>query len=266
MRTKLRHVFAAARAPVVAFAMTAIALTVSACSTGVAGRLQQLRKLEANCHHRAIDMYFALDLGPLDRKGAPLAEHLQALGEAADQVAACGGYLDVEGFARSAAATHSLASASFPASFGTDNARLIHNAKIAQSVSPAVKSALPTALAAIAPDGNDVIDQLVLARQFGQQRNDAATLWVEIATSGIATLGPVPMNTPAFTNATAVGAGQRVPVPDLEGAVVRVVGVGATAGPALPTSVVWHNQMFYRTACRRTRASCLVITNYTPGE
>jgi len=234
---------------------------------GTAGVLARLRPLVAACHG-PLNGYVGWDLSGSARRTPSLTpSRLQTLQNVADQVAACTGYLRVVGFSATITDTTVLGEAEFPNSSATEAARILQaNRTVTALIASAVK-ALPSAMDAVSPNGTDVLSQLTLAAQFQAQRT-SGTLDLVLLTDGIATTGPVMMNTTSFTDRVARSAATLVPVPNLSGAAVRFIGIGRVAGPGSAQPPSWYTAAltdFYSAACARTRAHCLVTTDYTPG-
>jgi hypothetical protein len=232
---------------------------------GVAGTLARLEPLTASCNGE-INAYDGVDASASGRGDPSLfASRLQALKDMADQAAACGGYMKAVAFSSSAAETFTLGEAEFPTSSGTETARLIEANKAEDGLLGEVEDNLSKALRQLNPNGTDALAQLTLAKQFEAQR-PSGKLDVQLETDGIATTKPVVMNTPAFTAQTARAAARRVTLPKLDGASVRIAGIGQTTGTRR-LSTVRTNALttFYELACRRTGAECLITTDYTRG-
>lgn len=273
MTAQLRRTMVPALAAALAGASLAVALAgcsgqIGAGTGGVAGVLARLRPLESACHG-ASNGYFGIDIDSSDpRNKALTVEHLAELREMSDHVAACGGEMKIVSFAGSAAATTTLAEAAFPTSGGTDTARLIQANRTLQRLLNKVETGLPRSRQE-RMNNTQVLAQLVLAQQFQMQR-DEGTLSVELATAGVGSYGAVQMASPKFTEPVAARAASHVPVPNLAGARVRIVGIGRTTGQgeqSLPTNRVEDLITFYTIACRRTGASrCLITTDYTQGR
>jgi hypothetical protein len=236
---------------------------------GIASYLPHMRRLEHDCHG-PINGLDDFDFSG-SAIGSPelLASREQGLKTLAMQVAACGGYVQALGFSKSEADAVPLAEAAFPASTsGTTTARLIAAHKSAEAFVSRARQAIPKAMKAVGPAGTDVLAQLQLAAQVEQQHG-GAPLHLTLATDGIATAGPIYMETSHFTVPVAERAGTEVEVPNLAGATLQFVGIGRTAAAGrdqLPTARVEALLAFYRIVCKRTEAaSCSVVTDYAQG-
>jgi hypothetical protein len=251
------------------------ALALAACGTqavgsagGIAGVLAHLRPLEKTCHG-PLNGFFDDDISGSGRGSQPLADaRLSELRDLTNRVAACDGDMQANAFSSSAADSITLGEAAFPQTSGTDTARLIGANNAANRFLETVEGSLTTAMREVSPAGTDVLSQLVLAKQF-QAQHESGTLEAEIVTDGIATAGPVYMETPKFTVLVAEADARRVEVPDLAGARVRIVGIGRSAGLGfghLPAERIAAMTRFYEIACQRTGAAgCLVTTDYSHG-
>jgi hypothetical protein len=248
---------------VAALALAGCGLQASGTAGGVAGLLARLHPLEAQCHG-SMSGFFGWDFSGSDRGSSPLmASRLKQLRAMTDQVAACGGTLQAVAFSSSTTDTSTLAEAAFPTTSSTDTARLIQaNRVIGRFMAEATKN-VASAMNRVSPAGTDVLGELGLARQ-SQEQHPGGTLYVTLATDGIATTGPVFMDRQTFTKPVAEAAAETVTVPDLPGAQVRMVGVGKTAAPGarqLSTARTEALTAFYRIVCKRTgAASCLIST------
>jgi hypothetical protein len=239
--------------------------TSTGATGGVAGTLAILKPLAAECSGE-VNAYAGLDASATGRGNSSLLdERLDALRDLADRAAACGGYMKVVAFSSSAAETFTLGEAEFPTDSGTETARLLQAGKTEETLLDEVGADLPQGLKQLNPNGTDVLAQLTLARQVQEQRPEGK-LTVQLETDGISTTRPVVMNTPSFTAGAARAAAARVEMPDLDGAAVRIVGIGRTTGDRRPSSErIAALTLFYELACRRSGAECLVTTDYTTG-
>ena len=213
--------------------MLSAGITLAACETvgtnpdapGAAGALARLKPLVESCEG-PINGYGGLDISASAVGDEDLlADRLAEIEGMVNQVAACGGYVKIVAFASSVTDTVTVGEQTFPTEFGTENARLIEADKGVQALIGEVEQNIAGAIDQAAPGGTDVLAQLELARQFQAQRGDG-TLYVQLATDGIATTKPVRMSTPDFTLDVAGQAAETVPVPDLTGAMVRIAGIG----------------------------------------
>jgi len=172
--------------------------------------------------------------------------------------------MKVVAFSSSAAETFTLGEDDFPTTSGsTETARLIQADHVEGDLFDEVEGEVPTAEKSLQPNGSDVLAQLRLAAQYESQRGEGK-LYVGLATDGIATTKPVAMNTPTFTREVARSTADELHLPAMPGAAVRIAGIGKTTGERqLHTTRIAAITAFYSIACRRTKAHCLVTTDYT---
>jgi hypothetical protein len=260
-----------------AVAATAVIIVVFAAGCGPLGAstvepintyLPQMEALAGGCSG-PLDLYAAQDLSATGLGSPALLEaRARELKHLVLQVAACGGYVQAVGFSASSADTAPLGEASFPTKGSEDEtARLIAVHASAQRVVASVRQHLPAVMRAVGPRGTDVLAQLQLASQFAEQHQ--GRLIVQVATDGIASTGPVFMESPRFTTLDAEAEARQVSVPTLPGATVRFIGIGRTSAPGrsqLSTARVAALLSFYTIVCHRTGAAhCVVVTDYAEG-
>jgi len=224
-----------------------------------------LKPLTENCDGQ-LNGYFGIDMSASARGDARLQEiRIAALKEAADQVAACGGTAKVVAFSASAPETLTLGEQDFPASFGTETARMIKADAIEGDLIGEVEDGLATAASELQPHGTDILAQLTLAKQYEEQSGEG-DLFVLLETDGIATTKPVDMTAPQFDAKAARAAAETVSVPNLSGATVDIAGVGKSTGERqLSTEKATAIVEFFTQACERSGAECLVTNDYRAG-
>ena len=232
---------------------------------GVGGTIERLKPLTENCSG-SVNGYEGVDLSASARGDAALqTDRSEALAGEIDQIAACGGTAKVVGFSASAPETFTLGEAEFPTDFGTETARLLKANDKVDDLMGEVEDNLPVAEKELTPNGTDVLAQLTLAKQYQEQVGEG-DLRVLLETDGIATTKPVKMNTPGFDADTAEHAAENVPLPDLSGAKVSIVGVGkATGRRQLSTEKATAIADFFTAVCERSGADCLVTNDYVAG-
>jgi hypothetical protein len=241
-----------------------VALIASGCGLqaggggGVGEILGRLRPLTENCDG-PINSYDGIDMSASARGDSTLkAARLAALSGAADQTAACGGTIKVVAFSSSAPETFTLGEGELPTEFGTQTARLLKANEKVDDLMAEVEDNFVAGAKELNSHGTDVLAQLTLAKQY-QEQSGEGTLHVLLETDGIATTKP-------FDAGTAREAAESVPVPDLSGATVNIVGVGkATGARQLSTEKATAIVAFFTKVCERSGADCLVTNDYTSG-
>jgi hypothetical protein len=254
----------------------AMAIGISACagqtggSGGAAAVMSRLAPLAKQCQGPVTGVADIDESGSDRRTNNPLiAPRLAEIRALSDEVAACGGDETIMAFSSSMSDSTTLATQSYSASFGTLNARLLHNDKLETSLMDQVQSGLGKSFKQVGSDGTDVLGQFTLVKEVGAQ-SPGDHLVAVLLTDGIATAGPVRMGNPSrFTLAVAEHDARTTPLPSLKGAQVSVIGVGKTAavGQHQPgTQYTDALLAFYQEACTRMGARCNVTSTYGNGD
>jgi hypothetical protein len=245
---------------------------ITAGGGGVRGDIQRLGPLVKQCDGKPDVVVDDVDESGSDRRTVdPLTDpRLAEIGDTSNAVAACGGSESVIAFSSSLSDTATLASTTFPTSYGTTNARLIHNSKIETSFLTNVASAMRKPSMSVGRDGTDIMAQLDLAAQEAEA-NPSARVDFTVETDGMSTIGAVrDANPKTFTIAVAEREARTVKVPHLgSNTTFSMVGVGKTAASGQhqpPTAYVLALTTFYRLVCERTGANCSVTTTYPNGD
>jgi hypothetical protein len=244
---------------------------VAACSSeaggtgGTAAVLSRLRPVTKQCQpDRKVAAYGATDLSGTGRGDELVAGRTAALRDLVARTAVCSGHIRIVAFSGSVTETVILVDRGLEPSGATEAARLLSANKLITGVEKAIEKLLPAAEKQLSPAATDVLSQFGAAREYGEQLGSTYRLDVVIASDGLTTTGAYITNIANFTEAVANDAGRRVPMPDLSGATVTVTGVGRVAGVSQPpTAYVVALKIFYETACGRTHARCIVVTDYT---
>lgn len=266
--------------PIVALVVAAViaALALSACggmsggSGGVADVIQRLSPYASKCNGKAVNVVVDVDESGSDRGAEnPLTSpRLNEIAQASDAAVACGGSESVVAFSSSLSDSATLASTVYPTSYGTTNARLIHNSKVEAAFLVTAKAALMKPSAAVGASGTDVLSQFDLAAREAEQ-DPSARLEFVLETDGMSNVGAAHNANPrTFTQTDAEKDARTVTVPQLgSGTTVSMVGIGKTAASGQhqpPTAYVLALTTYYTRACLRTGARCAVTTTYPNGD
>lgn len=241
----------------------ALATLTSACGgVGAVTRLDHLRQVAKSCPDSPVAAFVALDARGSLRGHQLTVARLVAVGNLATKVAVCGGgRLKIVLFGPSSAATVTVFDGELHPPGATENARLIRVPGIVSKAVGEVEQGLPAAFRELTGSGADPVAQLGAARDFSDELGPGSAVFVLIETSG-----PPHLNTPAFTQVTAVRLARQVSVPDLQGATVTFAGVGRVgAGPPPPTTTIDALRTYLETVCRRTKARCRAVTDIAVG-
>lgn len=252
------------RAVIIAALLFVLATTLSACSTQASSHLGQLQSLAKNCPKTEMVEYVGDDVSGSGKQEVITDARLAALTAIATQVAACNGHLHVDAFTGSAAASSVAFDGDLKPAGATQIARLRKVNTMVTTTMDAVKSGIATATKTLSPNGSDITSQFGMASQFYAQLAGEVSLHVDLLTDGVQTVGVV-LNTKRLTPATAADLAATTTVTALPNtAIVKISGLGKTAGSPPPTSYIDSLRVFYQTLCKRTgAASCVAVTDYT---
>lgn len=207
--------------------------------------------------------YAALDVSGSARGGAVLADHLAMVRQSATHAASCGGRLRVVAFSSSVAATEPLLDSVLALRGATDIARRRKLPKVVDEAMRTIQSNLTTALKALPGGGTDIAAQLTQAAEFWDELGRSHPLEIMIATDGIATAGVDFDSDLSPAAATNLATGPSVPT--LKGAQITFAGIGKQAGAPPSTRFVDALKAYWRIVCRRTGATCRVVTDLSAG-
>jgi hypothetical protein len=245
--------------------MILMATLLGACSTQASGALAQLQTLAKTCPHGAeLEEYAGWDDSASGQQATITTARMAVLKDIATEVAACNGHLHVDAFTGSAAASAVVFDGDLKPAGATEIARLRKVNALVDTTMTSIKSGLTTATKTLSPNGSDITSQFGMASQFYDQLTGHVELHVDLLTDGVQTVGVV-LNTKHLTPSTAANLATTatvMPLPDT--AVVKISGLGKTAGSAPPTSYTDSLVTFFHTYCKRTgAASCVAVTDYT---
>lgn len=238
---------------------------VPACSAQVPDGLGSLQTLAKRCPTGAtLVEYVGDDVSGSGLKSDITVARATALRIIATQVAVCGGHLHVDAFTGSAAASRVAFDGDLKPAGATQIAQLRKVSALVNTTLASIKSGIAASTKALTPAGSDITSQFGMAAQFYNQLTGHIQLHVDLLTDGVQTVGVV-LNTKHLTTATATNLATTTPVTQLpRTAVVKISGLGKTAGSPPPTSYIDALTAFYQTYCKRTgAASCVAVTDYT---
>ena len=217
----------------------------------------------ARCERPGTITYAAVDVSGSARRRAILEGHLDVVRAAARRAGACGGHLRVAAFSSSIAASAVLFDAVLAPEGATDIARSRRLPGVVDDAMRAIESNLSGALDALPAHGTDVSAQLTHAAEIWDQLGRSRPLDVYVLTDGVATAG-VDLHR-ALRPAAAKKLALRPSVPKLHGARVTFAGIGRHAGAPNASSFVEVLKTYWRIVCRRTGATCRVVTDFASG-
>jgi hypothetical protein len=248
---------------VAAVAALLFAALLAGCSPQAAGEVGQLQRLAEQCPDGPLDVTVDVD-GSGSQDGARISSQaLEVVTGQAMWVAACGGRLRVMVFATNASETAVVFDESLRVEGATKIARLRRVPDRVEKVTVLVEEAYRQALMSLPRDGSDVMSQFGLAHEHAAGLSDGtAVSWI-VVTDGLDTTVPGLADVNVTTDRAAELA-MTVPIPDLSGIDVSVVGVGRTTGDRLPTSAIDGLKRFYTDVLAASGAtSVTVATDYS---
>lgn len=224
-------------------------VTLTACSTQAGGDLGAPQHLARTCPHTKIVEYVGDDLSGSGSGSTITSGRAAAMKTIATYVAACNGHLHVDAFTGSAAASRVVFDGDLKPSGATEIARLRRVNALVATTMDTIQSGLAAATKSLSPNGSDIISQFGMASQFYAQLTGLVEPHVDLLTDGVQTVGVV-LNTKDLTPATASNlAATSTAAPLPARAVVRISGLGKTAGPPPPTSYIDSLRTFYQILC-----------------
>lgn len=228
----------------------------AAHAPGELGRLQQI--LETCPKDQPINAYVTTDGTGTSQDQAITTERLKSIRAVVDRVAVCGGHLTVTAFGTNSVTTPIL-DADITIDGATPNARLRRVPKVTEEVMAQVTKHYEPAIEALPQQGTDVTG---LYRLFGEAKAErpGQRLEVLVLTDGLTNQGVNIDHSLSTAEATALA--DTVPVPDLSGSSLSVVGIGRVAGNPVPSTFIDGLKAFYTRLCEKTGADqCLVATD-----
>lgn len=237
----------------------ALATTLTACTPhapGDTGRLQEV--LDSCPTDQKILAYEALDGSATSNDEAIVREHLKHLEADVERVAVCDGHLTVVAFGTNSV-TAPIYDGDLALAGSTDIAKLRRVPDAVAEIMAEVTKNYEPAVASLPEGGTDVTGLLRLLGEAQELRPDMQ-LQSTIQTDGLTNQGVVIDH--ALTPAEAEALADQVPVPDLSGSMLSVVGIGRVAGDPLPSNFLDGLKAFYTRLCANTKAdTCLVVTD-----
>lgn len=254
------------RATVATAVIILLAAVLSACTPQTSGRLGHLQTLANSCPTAEFVQYVGYDFSGSGQEDTIRSSREAVLKDIATKVAVCSGHLRVVVFTGSAAASQVVFEADLKPAGATEIARLRKVDDLVASAMESINAGLADAAGTLSADGSDITAQFGLAAEYGEQMaaTSSIALTVDLLTDGVQTVGVV-LNTETLTTSTASDLANRAPTVELPAtAVVKVSGLGKTAGTPPPTAYVDAIKTFYLTFCQRTGvASCVAVTDYS---
>ncbi|SMD14521.1 hypothetical protein [Kibdelosporangium aridum] len=247
-------------------AILIVILLLAACSSGTSSRRGELgdnQAILATCDPAAPPASLVLlDGTGSSASNAITAERMIAIESIATRTAVCSGYLRVQAFSSSSAATSLLFDGLLKQDGATDNARLKRVPEAVTGVMDKVRSGYGPAVQALPQTGSDIHAQYRLAAEWIQQLGGSYRLDLSIMSDGIQNVG-VDLGARPLSKQEAEMLADKVTVPKLPGASVTVAGLGRVAEGAPPSALAEGLVHYFQRLCERTHAaSCTAVSDY----
>ena len=237
-------------------AATTVALT--GCTGQAPGKLGQLQSVLLTCSDQPLNVLNLVDGSGTTQSNAIAREYLATIQADVEKVAVCDGHISVSAFGTNSV-TAPIYDGDLEAPGSTDIAKLRRVPGMVDEVMAEVTKNYAPAVKLLPEGGTDVTGLFRLIGEARDLRPDM-TLQATISTDGLTNEGIVIDHT--LTEAEATALADTVPVPDLTGASISVVGIGRTTGDPLPSDFIAGLKAFYTRLCANTGAAkCLVVTD-----
>lgn len=247
-------------------AVITLALSSTACDIRTGDALAHTEQVAASCPADGSRIAASASSDESGTRRGSTAEPAQqeVIHSLVERTAVCGGHFRLSLFA-GGVVTARVYDGDLKLDGATETARLRKASKVVDAVMAAINEALPSALEQLDDGQTDVVGQLHPAQQYRDQlraNGQQYQLHFTELTDGIET-AQVDLSDPMLTTEQAEALATQVPVPDLSGARVRVIGVGRKAdGEQLPTPYVEALRAFHLAVCTRTNAAeCVAVTD-----
>ncbi len=238
-------------------ALSVLVLTSSACAEGGAG----VGAFDFECPETPLLQISLLDISASGRDETILTERLNAVQIDAERVADCDGELVVVAWAGPSSSSDVLFSGAIPVAGATEIGK---DRKIPEAVEKAMeelRTNLQTALGRLSPDNSDLIGGFYLLSDLVTGKGAGKSVSAHIYTDGISTSGAIVMNNAKLDQTTVDRLVSEQTVPGLQGAEVKLYGIGRVAVEVQPPQdFIQLVQNYSAAICGKTGALCSVFT------
>ncbi len=239
-------------------ALAAAALTLTACAGHAPGDLGELQSELATCPDVPLNVYDLVDGTATSQDTTIAREHLRSIEADIQRAAVCGGHVTVAAFG-SNSVTAPIYEGDLEAPGSTDIAKLRRVPGMVEDAMAEVTTNYASAIKILPQGGTDVTGLFRLLGEARDLRPDMQ-LQATIYTDGLTNQSVNIDRT--LTDAEAIALADTVPVPQLDGATLSVVGIGRVSGDPLSSEFIAGLKAFYTRLCENTQAAkCLVVTD-----
>lgn len=245
-------------AGILAATLVATTITLAGCTGHAPGEIGRLQSILATCPDRPVNVFDLVDGTGTSQDSTIAREHLRSIEADVEKAAVCGGHVAVAAFGTNSIAAP-IYDGDLDAPGSTDIAKLRRVPGMVDEVMTEVTKNYVPAVKLLPEGGTDVTGLFRLLGEARELRPDMQ-LQATINTDGVNNQGVVIDH--VLTDAEALALADSVPVPDLSGATVSVVGIGRVAGDPLSSEFIAGLKSFYTRLCENTNADkCLVVTD-----
>lgn len=240
---------------------SSIVLLATACLPEPSGPLAEGSALEKTCPKTPLASSMHVDISGTFASESLGTEARAALMDMAARTAVCNGTLRVSAFSGTSAQTITLFDERLSLPGATGNARYRRIDETVEHVVTATTRAYARAVKKDSVGGTDVVGQLRLAAELGQQVAPNATLDVVVLTDGLQSVARQSTKIKSTQQATKFA--DELPVPRIWGSLV-FAGLGNRSdGSVVSSATVELLKSFYARICQRTGADpCAAVTSY----
>lgn len=238
--------------------LVVLSTLLAGCASQAPGELGRYQSMLASCPDQPINVYDAVDGTGTSHDDTIAREHIRSIEADVERAAVCGGHLSVVAFGTNSI-TAPIYDSDLVVDGATDLAKLRRVPALVDEVMKEITKNYKPAIALLPAGGTDVTGLFRLLGEARDLRPDMQ-LQATIYTDGLTNQGIVIDH--ALTDAEAAALAETVPVPDLSGASLAVVGIGRVAGDPLPSDFIAGLKAFYTALLERTAADrTLVVTD-----
>lgn len=245
-------------AGILATTVVATSVVLAGCTGQAPGELGRLQSLLATCPDQPLSVFDLVDGSGTTHSTEIAREYLATIQADVEKAAVCGGHVTVAAFGTNSV-TAPIYDGDLEVPGGTDLAKLRRVSGMVDEVMGEVTTNYAPAVTLLPEGGTDVTGLFRLLGEARELRPDMQ-LQATISTDGLTNQGIVIDHT--LSEAQAIALADTVPVPDLSGAAVSIVGIGRVAGDPLSSDFIAGLKAFYTRLCQNTKAdTCLVVTD-----
>lgn len=214
------------------------------------------------CPAEGLEQVSLVDVSASGRVDTILTERLNAVQVDAEMAADCDGSLVVVAWAGSSSSSKILFTGDIPISGATEIGKDRKIPEAVDKVMGEVRDAMNAALVELSPEQSDLSAGFALISDLtANARAQGLSTVAHVYTDAISTGGNARVNDPGITDESVDSLIGGLSLPDLNGVVVKLYGVGRVAGvPSPPQDYIDVIHRYASGMCEKTGADCSVFT------